>query len=361
MRSIVIVRSVNIGSVLVGDDQPTAFMAETGTFFNKDIEKAINYLLFSKKIGVDIFKTEILHNPEICLKNTGLKAEYKYANGVGIEDYRSLIERKVNSLENYKKLYDFSHSIGMPIVASVYDCEGVDFVRENNGSAIKISRDNINNIGLIKHASRTGIPIIFDVGEIYLDEISLAIRLARDFGANNIIINHHPGLNPAPAEVQNLKMINYYKEIFNVPVGLVGYYIGDEVLYTAIGSGCNIIEKGVDEDPTRKEQDLVSACSFDELEDIVRKVKNCSKALGTKYIKINEPRKKKTWKCLSINKDMSPGHIIEEGDLTFSWPPIGICASMWDTVIGAKVKNKLISMQPIHFYDLEFIKSNEKI
>src|SRR5439155_442176 len=144
----------------------------------------------------------------------------------------------------------------------------------------KIARDNINNVPLIRHAGKTGRPLIFDAGIVYLDEIARAVRLAQDAGAGGVVVNHHPGANPAPPEVHNMRVMQSYKEALRVPVGLACHYRGDEMLYVAVAMGANLLEKGVVDDPDRVEQDLVSAARLGEVNDIIRKVHNCWKAIG---------------------------------------------------------------------------------
>ena len=63
---------LQIGNIKIGDNFPPVFFAEIGTFFNQDIKKA--KLLISKIVKIRnksstpiILKTEVLHNPDICL------------------------------------------------------------------------------------------------------------------------------------------------------------------------------------------------------------------------------------------------------------------------------------------------------
>ena len=153
---------VYIGKIPVGDGYPTVFMAEIGTFFNQDIGLACEYLRRAVEAGAPVVKTEILHDPEVCLKDSGLLHEYTHSKGLTIEEYRSLIERKVVSFDKYEKIFDYCCELNVPYVASVYDIKGIDFFVDIGGAAVKIARNNINNTPLIRHAARTNLPIIFE-------------------------------------------------------------------------------------------------------------------------------------------------------------------------------------------------------
>lgn len=329
-------KQVTIGNLTVGEGFPPLFMAEIGTFFNQDIDKAESLLSAAIKNGAAILKTEILHNPDICLKDTGLKTEYNHATGTRTEDYRSLIERKVVSLSDYARLFTLCRKNNYPFVASVYDVEGVDFLFEQGGAAIKIARDSINNIPLIRHSAATNLPVIFDVANHYLEEIARAVRLVLDHGKGGVIINHHPARNPAPAERHNLKIIQTYKHIFNVPVGLSCHFRGDAMIYPAIAVGASLIEKGVFDDIDAAEQDVVSALEVSKISAVVSSMEECWASLGDGLIKVEEPRDQSTWKGIVAKRDIARGEVLSGENLGFAWPPKGISVGDWDVVEGKK-------------------------
>lgn len=348
------VAPVNIGGVMVGDGYPTVVVAEIGTFFNKDIELGRSYLKAAVGAGAPLFKTEILHDPDVCLKDSGLLHEYRHAAGSKVEVYREVIERKVVSLDGYRKLFALCRNLGVPYMATVYDFEGVDFLVEVGGAAMKIARDNINNVPLIRHAARTGLPIIFDAGIVYFDEVARAVRLAQSEGAGGVIVNHHPGTNPAPPEVHNMRIMQTYKEALCIPVGLACHYRGDEILYLAVGMGANLLEKGVVDDPDRVEQDLVSAARLSELKEIIRKVNNCWKAIGQVPPRHKEPRNLSVRKGLVAKRPITEGEVFGPDNLRFAWPPIGISVEYWDLVVGNRSKRSLKANEPISWSDIGF-------
>ena len=71
---------VNLGGIPVGDKHPVVFMAEFSTFFNQDIELAFSYIQKAVAAGVDVIKSEVLHDPNVCLR-TDLIHHYNHAKG----------------------------------------------------------------------------------------------------------------------------------------------------------------------------------------------------------------------------------------------------------------------------------------
>lgn len=343
---------VRIGIVPVGDGHPVVFLAEIGTFFNQSRDLARLYLRKIADAGASVFKTEILHDPNVCLPATGLAHEYVYAGGKTVEDYRSLIERKCNPLSFYEELVRECRTLGMQFVASVYDFQGADFVAATGGAAIKIARNNIDNIPLIRYCATKKLPLIFDFGNLYLWELARALDEARRAGAPGIIVNHHPGLNPAPPNKQNLAAIVGLKTEFSVPVGLSCHYRGEEILYAAIGAGVNLIEKGIDQNPDRMEQDLVSASKLDDLPTILARVRACSDAIGHFPVEPTEPRDLSIRAGLAAARPIAVGELLTLENVRFSWPPIGISAAEWDRADGKPARRMLMPLDPITWEDI---------
>ena len=98
-------KTVHIGNVPVGDEHPVALAAEIGTYFNQDMGLARDYLAQVVEAGVPLFKTEILHNADVCLRTSGLNITFNHATGKQVESYRALIERKTVPLADYATLF----------------------------------------------------------------------------------------------------------------------------------------------------------------------------------------------------------------------------------------------------------------
>ena len=349
-----LVQPVNLGGVLVGDGHPTVFVAEIGTFFNRDMALAESYLRAVAAAGARVFKTEILHNPDVCLKESGLLHAYRHATGQETEVYRQLIERKCNPLSEYRRLFTLCRELGIPFIATVYDLEGIDFLVDVGAAGIKIARDNINNVPLIRHAARTGLPLILDAGLLYLHEVAFGVRLAQSEGAGGVVVNHHPGRNPAPPEVHHMRVMQTYKEALQVPVGLACHYRGDEILYLAVGMGANLLEKGVVDDPDRVDQDLVSAAPLTAVKEIIQKVENCWQAIGRAPAQPAEPRNLSVRKGIIAKRDVRAGEPLGPDNLAFAWPAAGISVDQWDTVTGTRARRDLRANEPICWSDLVF-------
>jgi sialic acid synthase SpsE len=347
---------VQIGNISVGDSYPTAFMAELSTYYNQDMDKAIYLIDKAIDAGSDILKTEILHDSNIVLEKANLEHRYEHAGGFTTENYRKLIERKTVPLEQYKKIINYvKQEKRVPFVASCYDFEGIDFLVENGADAIKLWKNNYNNFPLIKYAAKTGLPIIFDIADIYLDELIKIVRIAQNNGAGGVIVNHHPGKTPTPPEEHNLRLIQTYKNLLNVPVGLSCHYPGDEMLYVAVGLGANIIEKGVYDNPDENDQGIMITASFDELTGVIKKTKSCWEALGDPYPMVKEPRDNYTLLYgLTARQKITKGETLTLENVKFAFPALGISCEFWELVNGKMVNKNIEAKNEISWRDIDF-------
>ncbi len=340
--------TVYLGNVPVGDGYPPVFVAEVGSFFNRDVDLALDYLRCTVDAGAPVFKTEILHDPNTVLASANLICSYKTAHGEKAEPYREMIERKVVSLKEYERLFHAADELCIPVIATVFDFVGIEFLKDMGGCGIKISRNNINHIPLLRKAAHSGLPVILDTGELYLSEIVMAVELLQQEGAP-VIVNHHPGQNPSSAIVHNMRMIDTYKSILDVPIGLACHYRGEEMMYVAVARGANLIEKGVVDDPDRAEVDLLSAMPFTNLKSALDKIHQCWESLGDGLLKVPAERNLSTRTGMYARANMKRGDTISLDVVGFAWPPVGVSPEHWDEVEGWTLAKDILAGEPIEW------------
>lgn len=350
-------RTVMIGDVPCGDGHPPVFVAEIGSFFKKDLSRAIDFLKRTVDAGAPVFKTEILHNADVVVENSDLNHTFNHAQGKTTQNYRELIEERVVPLSGYERLFDECRKLNIPTVASVFDLEGVDFLKDVGAAGVKVSRNYANHFELIRKALESGLPLIVDIGEVYFSETLKIVEMARELDAD-LIINHHPGPNPSAANIHNLRIMDTYKEMFDCPVGLSDHYRGDLMLYVATACGANMLEKGVVDDADAAEADIVSACEFSQLEDIIHKVNESWAALGDGKDWTKPDRNLSGRAGMTAVRDMKKGEALTLGDLMFAWPPLGITSDYWDVTQGSLLSQDVKKGEPITWQHIGVTKND---
>lgn len=352
-------REVKIGNIPVGSHVPPVFFAEIGSYFNGDqglAKKMIEDVIeASKKIPNQplVLKTEILDNPEICLKSD-VQETYASKDGrIKKESYRELIERKVMPIDKYKDLFKVCVDNKVPFVVSVYDFFAADFAKDHGASSLKIASANVVHVPLIRHVAKLGLPMVIDTGRTTISEVFRAVNTAREAGCEDIIIQHSPDGHPASPKAHNLRIMQTYAQAFGLPVGLSDHYTGVEMLYASIALGASVLEKGVHVDPDELDQDISHTMDLADLPEVLQKTFDCWTALGSyerdKNAVIDGVIGTSQRQCLVAKKPLSKGDVINLDTVRFAFPCLGIAVENWDLVQGWVVDEEIPKDEPIRW------------
>lgn len=348
-----------IGKHEVSELTPPLFLPEIGTFFNQDMSLANEMIEMLSNCGVTTIKGEVLHTAEICLNASDQTAYWGHKSGKAItENYRSLIERKVVSLDSYQKLFGRCFDLGLDVVVSVYDFKGVDFARDIGVSALKIASSNIVHSPLIEYVARSGIPVIMDTGHSTIEEIGRAVIWARDAGAEQLLIEHSPLAPPQPVNLHNLRFMTTLGVVFGVPFGLSDHHSGDEMLYAATALGASLLEKGVCPDAQDDEQDAAHALPISKVPDVLEKINSIHAALGSGRRELPRQRNKQMSRMgLVAGADLDVGEKISLEKISFAFPAKGIDVEYWKVVDGWKATRNIKAGEVICWQDLDAVSS----
>ena len=330
------------------------FLPDIGTFFNQDIDLALELIVKLKESGVSVIKGELLHSPDICFANSGNEIFWDENSRVMREEhYKSLIERKIVSLEEYGRIFNFCSSIGLDFVLSVYDFEGAYFAKNIGASGIKIASSNITHQPLIETVTKLDLPVIFDSGHSTIEEVARAVNWFRDSGGTKLVVQHSPLPPPNPPESQNLKFMQTLGTCANAPYGLSDHCVDNDMLYAGVFLGAAVVEKGVKPDDLVGEQDSAHAMPVSSVEHVVSKINSCFDALGTGERHLRRDRVKyRSRMSLSAKVDLVPGDIVDLQNVGFAFPALGIPVEEWEKVVNKKICTTLGKGSPLRYSDV---------
>ena len=297
----------------------------------------IDQLKLSK---IPAIKGEILHSAEVCLPGNHQES-FLSSDGKTIitENYRELIERKVVSLDDYSKIFDHCHKQNMDFVVSVYDHEGVQFAKDNNAVALKVSSSNITHYPLIASIVKTKLPIIIDTGHATIGEAVRAVEWCRSLGEERIIVEHSPPAPPTSISQHNMNLMLNLSVSCQSFYGLSDHHHGTEMIIAATAMGAHIIEKGVCPVGMENDQDVNHAMCIDDVSSIYAQMLNVFNALGDGNDRnrnsVESPYKSRM--CLVAKYDLDTNSILTLGNVTFAFPPVGIGCEYWPEVSGKAV------------------------
>lgn len=347
-------KSFYIGKFRVDDGAPPLFFPDIGAFFNRDMDIAKSLVKRLHSAGADVVKGEILHDIDIALEGDTYEV-YLARDGTPIKErHRSVIERKVVSLGEYERLFQFCKSLDMEFLLSVYDFRGAEFGRDIGAGALKIASANVVHRPLIEFTAKLGLPMIIDTGKSTLEEIARAVQWAEDAGAEAIMVQHSPEAPPSPLANHNLRMLTTLHRIFDRPVGLSDHHAGEEMLYAAVALGANAVEKGIIPDNMGEDGDVYHALPIGMFEEVLAKCRRIHTALGANMRYLRRDREKYISRMgIVAAKDFSPGESLTLEGVRFSYPAKGIPVEHWEIVEGWRVRGDIARGHVIRWRDVE--------
>ena len=154
-------------------------------------------------------------------------------------------------------------------------------------------------------------------GMANLDEISDAIKTARENGCNELVILHCISAYPAPAEESNLATIKDMAERFNVITGLSDHTLGTAVSVASIALGASLIEKHFTLDRNDDGPDSTFSLEPEELKTLVSETNIVHQAIGSAGYdrKVVEKDNIKFRRSLYFVENLKKGDIISKNNI----------------------------------------------
>jgi sialic acid synthase SpsE len=225
----------------------------------------------------------------------------------------------------------------------------------------KIASADINNIPFLRKIGKKGKPVVLSTGASNKDEIILAIKTLETSGSSEISLLHCILNYPTPDLQAHLGMIKGLIESF--PDYLIGYSdhtLPDEAmvsLCTAYTLGAVILEKHFTHDKALPGNDHYHAMDVFDLKKFVQLSEKVHTLLGPIKEKgpvaTEEISRQNARRSIVIKSDLSAGHKLTEGDITYKRPGTGISPTHWDEVIGMKLLTALKSDHVIQWSDIK--------
>ena len=336
---------VKIGNRLIGDAEPCFIIAEAGVNHNGDINLAKKLIDAAKAAGADAVKFQTFKAENVVIEKAE-KAEYQKET-TGTEELQYEMIKKLELTENdFKELADYAKAEKILFLSSPFDKGSVDLLDGMNVPAFKIASGEITNSPLLKHIAKKGKPIILSTGMSTLGEVEEALNVIRSEGIEEVILLHCVSNYPARMEDVNLRVMGTLKQAFKLPVGFSDHTLGITVPIAAVALGACVIEKHFTLDRNLPGPDHKASLDPDELNEMVKAIRDVEKALGDgikKPTKEEEEIKKVVRRSIVAKVDIPEGAIITEEMLDVKRPGAGIETRYFDFILGKKAREGIRS------------------
>ena len=219
--------------------------------------------------------------------------------------------------------------------------ESADFLDSLGVTTFKVGSGDLTNFLLLKKIAEKNKKIILSTGMSSMDEVKKSVEFIKRYSSNELIVLHCVSCYPTNKEDLNLNCIKTMKNELNIPIGFSDHTKGELASLYSVCAGATYIEKHFTIDKNMEGPDHRASLNPEELNNFVKKIRECEIMLGDgiKKCTVNEKKNKKiVRRSLFFSRDLKKGHIITENDLIALRPYNGICVSKFEHIIGNELK-----------------------
>ena len=311
-------------------------IAEAGVNHNGSLERAKEMALAAKKAGADIVKYQTAV-PEQVVSRFAEKADYQKQQTGSEESQLEMIKKIHFGFEEHRQLKEYCDEIGIRYLSTPFDLDSIDFLATLDMPVWKIPSGEITNLPYLEKVAALKKPLILSTGMSMLSEIEDALAVLEENGCEDVTLLHCNTEYPTPMEDVNLLAMRDLEEQFALPVGFSDHTLGIEADIAAAALGACVIEKHFTLDKTLEGPDHQASLEPDELEAMVRAIRNIEKALGTgeKHVTPSEAKNRPiARKSIVAKRAIKKGEVFTAENLTTKRPGDGISPMCWYDVLG---------------------------
>lgn len=354
-KVMLLINEIRIGKKTITNNSKTFIIGEISANHNGKIENATKLIKEAKRAGVDAVKLQTYTPDTITLDCDN--------------DYFQI---KQGTIWDGKKLYDLYKEAYMPwewheelmkaakeediiCFSTPFDKSAVDFLEDLNVPAYKIASFEITDIPLIEYAASKKKPVIISTGIAELADIEDALLACNRVGNDQVILLKCTSSYPAPYEEMNLSTIDDMRNRFNCIVGLSDHTLGSEVSIAGVALGAKVIEKHITLNRADGGPDAAFSMEINELEDMVKKIRNVEKSIGVVDYSLNEKKKanREFSRSLFISEDVKAGDIVSEKNIKSVRPSFGLHTKYYNEVLGKRFNKDFKKGTPLSFKIIE--------
>lgn len=335
----------------IGEERPCFIIAEAGSNHDQNLDQAFKLIEVAAEAGADAVKFQVFSADKIAAdtrEGIAVLRDPKFSGyGTTLHELYKKLEMPREWLPKLKKHAD---ACGIMFSATPFDEEAVDALEAIGLPFYKIASFELVHLPLIKHAARTGKPVILSTGMATLDEIEDAVQAVLETGNQEYALLHCGIEYPPRMEDVHLAAMSVMRTKFPCPIGYSDHTLGLTVPIAAVALGAAIIEKHFTVDKNLSGPDHQFALSPSELKNMVLAIRDVEKAIGlpqkgpveAELIHLQRGRR-----SLFAARDIPANETITRDMISVLRPATGLKPKYLDTVVGKKAKTHIARNEPI--------------
>ncbi len=311
-------------------------IAEAGVNHNGDLEIAKKLVDAAASAGADAVKFQTFKAENIVCRNAR-KADYQMETTDQDESQFDMLKRLELTPQMHEQLMEYCKQKGILFLSTPFDVDSLHYLIQCGVEIIKIPSGEITNYPFLREAGRTGKRVILSSGMSTLGEVNSAVQVLKDNGSKEVTVLHCNTEYPTPYADVNLRAMLTIRDELGIPVGYSDHTQGIEVPVAAAALGAVVIEKHFTLDRNMEGPDHKASLEPEELQAMVKAIRNIEAALGDGIKKPSESEKKNieiVRKSIVARCPIRAGEIFTEDNLMTKRPGNGISPMRWNDVVG---------------------------
>ena len=336
------------------------FVAEISANHCGNINLAKKLIKCAKDNGADAAKLQTYTADTMTIQSN--KKYFKIKNGLWKGyDLWNLYNEAHTPLEWNKKLFDYGKKLGITIFSTPFDETAVNLLEKLKCPMYKVASFEMTDLLLIKKISQTKKPIIISTGMASMEEIELAYRTAKNYGAKDITLLYCVSNYPSKNTDFNLNNIKILKNKFKCRVGLSDHSKDNRVAIAAVAAGAEVVEKHIALDKQKRGLDIEFSLKGKEIKKFKEDINLAYNLLGKNYFYRNKSEKKSKIFRISIfaTENIKKGEKFNNQNIRRIRPGYGLEPKYYEKLIGRKSPITLDKGQPLKKFILYKLKINK--
>jgi len=306
----------------IGDGAPFYTIAEIGSNFDQDIEKAKRLVDLALECGADAVKFQSFRAESLVsddgFKNLKVGYQSKWTRSV-----TDVYKDAEFPAEWHQTIFDYCKDKGITFFSAPYDRESVDMLDDMGVAAFKIGSGDITWLEMVDYIARKGRPVILASGASTMEQVEQAVDTIRQAGNNGIVLLQCVTNYPASFDHVNLRVLDTFRDRFDCLVGYSDHTPGSSVAVGTVAMGGCMIEKHFTDDKSLPGPDHGFAMDADDFKVMVDDIRRMEKLMGSP---VKEVYPEELDQYVSMKRgiraavDLNCGDVIERQDIALLRP-----------------------------------------
>ena len=324
-------------------------IAEIGINHNGDMSLAKEMIDAAYSNGASCVKFQSFIADNYISKYATKAAYQKEDISVSNMSQREIIKKCELSTEQAIEMQTYAKTKKIDFLSTPFEILSFRSLMEIDVPAIKISSCNLTNIPFLEEVAETKVPVLLSTGMGTLAEVIDAVEIFRKT-KSPIILFQCTSNYPCDIASANLKVINTYQNLFNIPVGYSDHTTTNTAAIVAVALGAIAVEKHFTISRDLPGIDQKASIEPQELNDLVKELKDARGSLGS-TIKFQTDEEIDTAVALRrsivAEHDLEAGYVLDNSMVVMKRPGDGLPPAMLHILIGKKIINKVLKDEKI--------------